>query len=226
MTSQTLKRDSPARKRKRVYTTKADIVLDAAERVFLQYGFAGTSMDIVAAEANVSKRTVYNNYDSKQVLFGEVIKRRCANVAPDMPELASLADHDPEDVLTDMAVRFLSAIYSPDQIALYRIVVTESLNWPEIGSIMFNGPIMSSQKSFDHYIRQQVDLGRFEVPDIEWAAAEFVGLIKTNVHMKLLMNQPVQLDAKQIAQMARASSQLFLRGALPRVRADALPAGK
>ncbi|MBD0354642.1 MAG: helix-turn-helix transcriptional regulator, partial [Rubrobacteraceae bacterium] len=48
---------------------KRDQILDGARRVFLRDGFAGASTDDIAAEAGVSKRTLYAYYPSKEDLF-------------------------------------------------------------------------------------------------------------------------------------------------------------
>lgn len=200
--------------RRRVYPRKNDVVLEAAERAFLESGFAGTSMDAVALAAGVSKRTVYSNFGSKHTLFAEVIKKRCAEVLPDIPDLGSVLDLDPAEVLQQLGTRFLKAIYTPEQIALYRTVVTEARTFPEIGAMMYDGPIMHSQGVFDAYLRAQVDRGVFDFPDIDLAAAQLVGLFKTNIQMRLLMNQPIKLSSAKIAAIAKACVQLFLHGAL------------
>lgn len=44
-------------------------ILDAAEQLFFENGVANTSMDEVAKTAAVSKRTVYNHFETKDALF-------------------------------------------------------------------------------------------------------------------------------------------------------------
>jgi TetR/AcrR family transcriptional regulator, regulator of autoinduction and epiphytic fitness len=63
------------------------LVLDAAERLFKEHGYVGTSMAAVAAEAGVSPETVYGHFGSKRVLLGELFRRavRGADPAP-VPE--------------------------------------------------------------------------------------------------------------------------------------------
>ena len=51
------------------YTPKQEMILQGAVRVFLQLGYAGTSMDRVASEAGVSKQTIYSNFQDKEGLF-------------------------------------------------------------------------------------------------------------------------------------------------------------
>ena len=48
-------------------------IIEAAAEEFRSAGFNGTSMDKVAARANVSKRTVYNHFPSKDALFNGIV---------------------------------------------------------------------------------------------------------------------------------------------------------
>lgn len=50
-------------------------ILDAAEQLFYDKGVTHTSMDEVAKTAGVSKRTVYNHFDTKDALFSAIIER-------------------------------------------------------------------------------------------------------------------------------------------------------
>jgi TetR/AcrR family transcriptional regulator, mexJK operon transcriptional repressor len=202
--------------RKRIYHRKTDVILEAAEAAFLKNGYAGTSMDAIAELANVSKRTVYSNFNSKQALFGAVIKRRCADVIPHMLTEAELATTDLEPLLVGLAIDFLTNIFATEQVALYRTIVADSQQFPEIGKMMFDGPIMQSQDVFEELIRHQAASGRLDVADPQLAASQLVSLLKTNVQMRLLFNQSANTSPRAIAASATASVRLFLRGALPR----------
>ena len=50
---------------------KRAAILDAAKRLFLVQGFTGVSMDQIAAEAGVSKLTVYSHFGDKESLFAD-----------------------------------------------------------------------------------------------------------------------------------------------------------
>ncbi|GAA3887914.1 TetR/AcrR family transcriptional regulator [Leifsonia kafniensis] len=54
--------------------TKRAAILAAARELFLRDGFERTSMDAVAAQATVSKRTVYDYYGDKVRLLAEVVE--------------------------------------------------------------------------------------------------------------------------------------------------------
>jgi len=204
----------PRAPRRRAYARKDDIVLEAAERAFLQSGYANTSMDGVAELAGVSKRTVYTNFGSKQDLFAAVIRKRCADVVPRAPDSVDMLGDHPEEVLVKLATSFLRNVFSHPQVELYQTIVAESRQFPEFGRIMFEGPIMQSQRIFDEFLRAQAGLGHLTFPDIDQAAAQLIAILKTNVHMQLLFNQPAATSDREIAKSAAASVHLFLHGAL------------
>ena len=206
---------TPARQ-KRVYHRKTDIVLEAAESAFLENGYAATSMDAIADRAGVSKRTLYSNFAGKEELFAAVIRRRCAIAVPEFVDEATMVGRDPEEVLTELATTFLTSIYALPQVQLYQTVVAEARLLPSIGRIMFEGPILKTQAVFDRYLRRQAELGRLALPDVDLAAPQLIALLKTNVHLTLLLNQPADTTSGRIATLARSSVGLFLRGALPR----------
>jgi AcrR family transcriptional regulator len=56
----------------RVVRTRAAVV-DAARTLFLQKGYAGTTMEEIAALAGLTKRTMYNNYPHKEALFTQIV---------------------------------------------------------------------------------------------------------------------------------------------------------
>ena len=54
---------------------KTAAILDGAMRVFLEQGYAGTTMDKVASAAGVSKPTVYNHFQDKEALFNALMEK-------------------------------------------------------------------------------------------------------------------------------------------------------
>src|SRR4051794_28412841 len=62
----------PAAEDPRVRRTRA-AALAAARTLFLRHGYGGTTMEDVAAEAGLTKRTLYNNYTDKDTLFRHMV---------------------------------------------------------------------------------------------------------------------------------------------------------
>src|SRR5580692_7296820 len=58
---------------------KRQAIMDAATTLFLRDGYRSTSMDQVAADAVVSKPTVYSHFEDKEQLFREIVLGVTAN---------------------------------------------------------------------------------------------------------------------------------------------------
>jgi AcrR family transcriptional regulator len=70
------------------------LLLDAAERVFVKMGYAGATMDLIAAAAGFTKGAVYWHFDSKEALFLELLGRGLKRNADDAARVLSvMADH-------------------------------------------------------------------------------------------------------------------------------------
>ena len=68
-------------KRRRDRAAREREILEAAERIFGERGYQGTSMDDVAAKVGVSKPLIYQYYGSKDGLFREILRRRVDETA-------------------------------------------------------------------------------------------------------------------------------------------------
>jgi AcrR family transcriptional regulator len=62
--------------------TPAERILAAADKLFYAQGIRAVGVDAVAAEAGVSKRTLYNHYPSKDALIAAYLTARFRQIAP------------------------------------------------------------------------------------------------------------------------------------------------
>lgn len=60
-------------RKKRDTSLKRKSILEGAIKVFTKNGFDASSMDHIAEVANVSKRTIYNHFSSKEILFQAIV---------------------------------------------------------------------------------------------------------------------------------------------------------
>ena len=70
-------------------------VLEAAKRLFVTHGFSSVSMDQIAADAGVSKLTVYSHFGDKEALFFASVEERCREQLPD--DLFAVSPSGPVD---------------------------------------------------------------------------------------------------------------------------------
>ena len=85
-------------KRRRDRAAREREILEAAERIFGERGYQGTSMDDVAAQVGVSKPLIYQYYGSKDGLFLACLTRLRAQLLETVAD-AVMAARDPEDAL-------------------------------------------------------------------------------------------------------------------------------
>lgn len=69
-------------------------ILEAAKAAFLECGFDNVSMDVIADRASVSKRTVYNHFESKEALFEAITEQLIERVKGGLR-----VDYDPTEAL-------------------------------------------------------------------------------------------------------------------------------
>jgi AcrR family transcriptional regulator len=52
------------------------VILEVAERIFFQYGYSNTSMEEIANECGMSKKTIYKHFTSKEEMLINCVKRK------------------------------------------------------------------------------------------------------------------------------------------------------
>ena len=190
-------------------------IIRAARQVFLERGFSGTSVDMIAETARVSKRTVYRHFDDKYSLFAAVIQMLCESVVPASVEDLEVDTSDPREALIELGVHFLERIYTSEQIELYRIVVAEAKRFPEIGKMMYKR-IRSQRDIAAQYLEsleKQNILRRLPNGD---NAARYFSLLKEDSQMSLLFGKRKRFRRDEIREMAEGAVDIFLNGLISR----------
>ncbi len=127
-TSRSWKPDDPRWQR---IAEKREAILEAARPIFLRAGWAGASLERVAAESGISKMTVYRHFRSKEELFEALLTAMCRQMqatAEQMP-LAS-AERPVEERLRAEALAFTAALIQPQALAMYRLIVADGWRYP------------------------------------------------------------------------------------------------
>ena len=174
-------------------------VLDAAQGCFLEHGYANTSMDMVAARAGVSKATIYAHFDSKDVLFGAIICRRCEDQGEGLGALALTEGMDARVALTAIASHLMAMLMAPEIIEIYRLVVAESPRHPDLARVYYEqGPARGKQRIAE-MLEALTQRGLLAVPDAWKATDLFVNMLRGEVFHRLLLGLPpsdrITLDA-------------------------------
>ena len=194
---------------------KRAAILAAAKRLFPLSGFEGTSMDTIAAEAGVSKLTVYSHFTDKETLFVAAIRARCEDQMPDT--LFEVDSTDPvRGQLEAIAHAFLRLITSPEAISLHRVLTASGASSPKLSQLFWEAGPMRMRHSFEEFLRKEVEAGQLDIPDVPRTASQFFALLKGEIHARLLCGCAQSIGAQDIEEHVQATVDLFLRAFAPR----------
>ena len=132
-TSRSWKSGDPRRQR---VAEKRDAILDAARPIFLGEGWAGASLERVAAESGISKMTVYRHFRSKEALFEALLTAMCRHMrtAAEQAPLANV-ERPVDERLRAEALGFTAALTEPDALAMYRLIVADGWRYPSLARL-------------------------------------------------------------------------------------------
>lgn len=155
---------------------KRDDILNAAIQDFDKHGFQKTSMDQVAKTANVSKRTVYNHFPSKESLFREIIMLMRDQGLAAM-SYKYQREQPLEVQLSAMAEQEMTLLKSKSFISLSRLVIAECIHAPEMAEKALN-QMEQTETGLKKWLKQAHDDKQLEIDDIEFASTQFLSLLK------------------------------------------------
>jgi TetR/AcrR family transcriptional regulator, mexJK operon transcriptional repressor len=159
-------------------------LIDVAQKMFLERGFAETTMQMIAEAAGASKETLYRHFESKELLFAEIISRKAVLISgPDAPMARG---GSPETVLTGLGVNLLHTIVAGEASFLFRTVVTEAARSPEVGNLFYErGPGLTVAR-LTQYLAEASARGELHCDDPSVAARLFLGAVVSQFHLRRL----------------------------------------
>ena len=155
-------------------------ILDGAVSVFRRTGFDAASMADVAAEAGVSKATLYVYYPSKEQLFAAVvseerdrsIKQILEALDPSLPAREALSRFG------QMMVQILGR---PHVIQAHRIVIGVCERMPDIGQQMYDEGPRRVSRALKTYLETRIVAGELQIEDMELAIFQFLELCQASL---------------------------------------------
>ncbi len=201
--------------------TRCRALLDAAAALFVEKGYAATSLSDVLREAGGSRTTLYKHFGDKDGLFRAMMEEHCARVLDGMAsdvatdDAGGLADEaaDPEERLIRIALHITASLTEPQTTAILRTLISEGNRVPDLVETFVRvGPERTRERMAGCF-RELAAAGRIRVADPEMAAQAFCGMVTGNLLMERLILPRRPVDAAAVESYVRASVRLFVRGA-------------
>ncbi|MGE3693460.1 MAG: TetR/AcrR family transcriptional regulator [Novosphingobium sp.] len=189
-------------------------LLDCALDHFLDKGFEQATIEAIASQVGMTKRTVYARYADKAALFAAAVHRAIERYVISEERIAATDCGDLEQTLRNIAHLRIDLVASPEGMKLQRIINTESYRFPDIFNELYEVGALPTVKFLARLLKRETAAGRLAVDNPALAA---------NVFMSMAVSGPVRvlvsgnrLSKEEIDERVAFAVGLFLDGARPR----------
>ena len=162
-------------------------ITDAARRVFAEKGYERTSTDAVAAAAPVSKRTLYNHFESKEALFQAVIMSSWSwLLSPSATKLLEVTPETYEDAyiaLMSYGVAVEAHWAKPGVVEMIRLVIAEAHRFPEIAQAFLRHGKEPAVNRLAAFLDRVHATGIAEIRESKINAWQFHGMLKETMFL-------------------------------------------
>ncbi len=189
--------------------SKRQTIIQAATRLFLTQSYRSVSMEKIAQAAPVSKATLYNHFTSKHELLASVVGELASSL---LQTMTLSEDDDAEQTLQKIAASFVELLYSPDGIAIYRLMIAESQAFPELGQMIYDKGPRLVLNQLENYLRYLQNSGCFNIPNTHFAADAFFSLLKGDLHFRCLLGIQTAPDEIEKTRLIESVTRFYLRG--------------
>jgi TetR/AcrR family transcriptional regulator, mexJK operon transcriptional repressor len=186
-------------------------ILEAATDLFLAEGYGSTSIEAVSARAGISKRTFYDRFDDKAMLFAAVVHRIIDNLRPPAG-VPIIAGATLPDILVRLAGLILLAALSPSAIALHRLVNAEAVRFPElVKAVSSEGTTREAISLIGEMLARELPDANLGSPERRFAAEQFMVMV-ISVPQRRAMGFGTRMTQPELDAWAKQTVSLFLNG--------------
>lgn len=186
-------------------------ILDAAASVFFERGFAATSIDAVIERSGGSKRNIYDEFGNKQglliALITETADKALAVLTVDHSRTPNL-----HDTLLEFAQRLFTNYMSPPLLGIFRIILAESSRFPELAKAFHEKGPGRAVKRLAELLEDASNRGEIETVNFKVAADQFLGLLRGNLHLEVMLGLRPLPDKAEAEMFVRSAVDMFVKG--------------
>lgn len=193
-------------------SAKRAAILNAATDLFLTTGFDQTSVDAVAAAANVSKTTVYAHFGDKLSLFEAVVEQASVAVDVNLAKITPTEPLHPEEQLAQVLISLIQETTSDQFLALQRVLIAESVRHPELTSVRGRLGVPYVVEMVAAILSADADRHGYSLTDIQAHAALLVRTAVSDLQIEALRNAEGIPRNSFVEQYVRWITAIFLRG--------------
>ncbi len=197
---------------------KHNAIAGAALVLFARDGYERTSVDAIAAEAGVSKRTVYSHYGDKENLFllvlhetYDVMRDRISAIVNRTLRQVDEVDDVEESLISCVRDTVRTITRAPERSTLVRLIISEAPHFPDVLDLWHNGGIVPL---IAEPLARLAAAGRLAIDDPAQAADQLYALTFGQVSTKSMMGT-IQLTDTAAERIITNGVRVFMRAYAP-----------
>lgn len=180
----------------------------AAKKAFFDQGYAGASIEAIAADAGVSKVTVYKHFEDKRGLFAAAVEDECENIR------GQLLFDDAEGSIRERLIAFgrsmVAFLSRPEMIRFEQRIAAEVEREPELGRCFLEAGPRRMHRALAGLLAREAERGRLRLDDPMLAAEHLAAMCKGLADMERRFTGKTDTAAADLR--VRSAVDLFLRG--------------
>lgn len=186
--------------------TKRAAIIETATDLFLEYGYDGTSIDMIANKAGISRQTIYNQYENKEALFSAIIDDQMQLILSPLTSPIGQTGKLRSNLLA-FARHLVTTLLHPRTKALYQLAIGETRRFPILGQKVYAIGVEKAEDELASYLLNQ---SKLKLTDPKIAAQQFFSLVSYPVDIKIIFGIQVCHNDKMLDKQINAAIDTFL----------------
>ena len=189
-------------------------LLDRALDHFLDKGYELATIEAIAADVGMTKRTVYARYADKASLFRAAARRAIERYQIPEEQIRATEVADLTQTLINIAMLRIDLVASPQGLKLQRIINTESYRFPDIFTDTFELGAMPTVRFLAGLLERETRAGVLAIDNPMMAASVFMSMVVSGPVRFIVSGN--SLAQQEIEKRVVYAVRLFLDGAKSR----------
>jgi AcrR family transcriptional regulator len=189
-------------------SSKRRQILDGAQKVFMDLGFDGASMNEIARAAGVSKGTLYVYFADKNRLFEAILEDEALQKSKVVYNLDP--ERDVETTLREFGRAYIGAMCRPGGGSSIRTVMAIAERMPDIGRQFYEKVLAKTFSRLADYLQARIEPDQLAIEDCELAAAQFMQMCQATLFLPFVFQAEPAPSAERIARVVDSATRIFL----------------